>query len=225
LSATDTLSSDGSAMNLHASGTDTPVLSGTGSSGWPWTLSSGATHSACAMTNSSTPLDARKAFLSATETVSSDGSAMNLHASGTDIITPSDTGSSGWPWTLSSGATHSACAMTNASTPLDARKAFLSATDTLSSDGSAMNLQAVGTSMMTSSFLRPAIRLSKPSLRIVGAFLPDVPAAGASSPDRRTPASYQLETLEVAGAGAGAAGAGAAGAGITASSHMPSRVE
>eukprot|EP00964_Phaeocystis_antarctica_P071498 scaffold43634_cov64-Phaeocystis_antarctica.AAC.13 len=149
LSSTDMPSRVESAMNLHASGTPTApsTAAATGSSGWPCTLSSLVTQVACAMTNASTPFEARKADLSSSDMPSRVGSAMNVHASGT--LTPSDapsaTGSSAWPCTLSSGATHEACAMTNALTPFEARYAAFTSTDTPSRAGLAMNLQALGT--------------------------------------------------------------------------------
>merc|ERR1719486_1041684 len=93
------------------------------------------------MTKSDTPLEARKAFLSAVEVPVIEASARNTHACDTLSVDAS----CGWPCTLFSGATHSAWAMTKSDTPLDERKAFLSAVEVPAIDASARNTHACAT--------------------------------------------------------------------------------
>eukprot|EP00964_Phaeocystis_antarctica_P071497 scaffold43634_cov64-Phaeocystis_antarctica.AAC.12 len=125
--------------------------------------------------------------------------------------------------------------MTNASTPLEARKADLSSTDMPSRVGSAMNLHASGTLMpLLSSSLRAAagpaaavfcsyvcvvLRGSKTSCSAFAFSMRDHSTRPSGwEAERRTPTSYQLFTqTDEAGAGAGGAGAAVTGSATTAS--------
>ena len=108
---------------------------------------------------------------------------------------------------MSSGATHVACAMTNASTPFEARNAAFCSTDMPSRVGSAMNLQALDTLMSLSSSLRAAAGTAATFCSYVCVVL------------RGSKTSCSTDS------GAGEAGAATAGAVLIPSSHSESSVQ